>query len=143
MIDAALKIEPLSETCGARVAGVDLNHLSDAALAALRSVLAERGVIFIEDQALSPEQHIAFARRWGEIDLNNYFPANPRYPEIAEVRKEKDQKTNIGGGWHTDHSYDQIPAMGSILLARETAADRRRHSLFQHVRRLSRDCRTA
>ena len=27
---------------------------------------------------------------------------------------------NIGGGWHTDHSYDQIPAMGSILLARET-----------------------
>jgi alpha-ketoglutarate-dependent taurine dioxygenase len=30
-----------------------------------------------------------------------------------------EQKTNIGGGWHTDHSYDQIPALGSILLARE------------------------
>ncbi len=36
------------------------------------------------------------------------------------MRKEPDQKANIGGGWHTDHSYDQIPAMGSILLARET-----------------------
>ncbi|EDL48556.1 alpha-ketoglutarate-dependent taurine dioxygenase [Erythrobacter sp. SD-21] len=34
------------------------------------------------------------------------------------VRKTKDQQTNIGGGWHTDHSYDQIPAMGSILVAR-------------------------
>jgi taurine dioxygenase len=35
------------------------------------------------------------------------------------VRKEPTQTTNIGGGWHTDHSYDQVPALGSILLARE------------------------
>jgi taurine dioxygenase len=86
----------------------------------LKATLADRGVIFIEGQSLTPEQHIAFARRWGEIDINRYFPTDPRYPEIAEVRKEKDQTTNIGGGWHTDHSYDQEPAMGSILLARET-----------------------
>ena len=33
--------------------------------------------------------------------------------------KEPDQKGNIGGEWHTDHSYDQIPALGSILLAKE------------------------
>ena len=36
------------------------------------------------------------------------------------MRKAEAQTTNIGGGWHTDHSYDQVPAMGSILLARET-----------------------
>jgi len=41
------------------------------------------------------------------------------HPQIAEVRKEPHQKTNIGAAWHTDHSYDQIPAMGSILYARE------------------------
>ncbi len=33
---------------------------------------------------------------------------------------QPDQKKNIGGGWHTDHTYDTEPAMGSILLARET-----------------------
>ena len=38
---------------------------------------------------------------------------------MAEVRKEPDQAFNIGGGWHTDHSYDQIPALGSLLYAKE------------------------
>lgn len=35
------------------------------------------------------------------------------------MRKEKTQEMNIGGGWHTDHSYDEEPAMGSILVARD------------------------
>ena len=51
--------------------------------------------------------------------VNRFFAHVPGYPMIAEVRKEPEQKTNIGGGWHTDHSYDPEPAMGSILLARE------------------------
>ena len=38
--------------------------------------------------------------------LNKFFPENTEHPEIAEVRKEKEQRTNIGGGWHADHSYD-------------------------------------
>ena len=75
--------------------------------------------IFFRDQKLTPEQHIEFARRWAPIDVNRFFKAVQGYPEIAEVRKEPEQKTNIGGGWHTDHSYDAEPAMGSILLARE------------------------
>ena len=44
----------------------------------------------------------------------------PSEQEIATVLKEPDQTLNIGGAWHTDHSYDQIPAMGSILYAVET-----------------------
>jgi len=104
--------------CGAEVLGVDLNDLSDADMAALRRAYADNGVIFFRDQALTEDQHIAFARRWGEIDVNRFFPHIDGYPEIAKVSKEREQKTNIGGGWHTDHSYDQVPAMGSILVAR-------------------------
>ena len=41
------------------------------------------------------------------------------YPNIAEVRKEPENQRNVGGDWHTDHSYDRVPALGSILYARE------------------------
>jgi taurine dioxygenase len=100
------------------VLGVDLNHLSDSDMAVLRQAYADNGVIFFRDQSLTENDHIAFAKRWGEIDINKFFPHIDGYPEIAKVGKEKEQKTNIGGGWHTDHSYDEIPAMGSILVAR-------------------------
>lgn len=114
-----MQIKPLAAHCGAEITGADVRTIDDAGLAAIRTALAETGVVLLRDQQLTPEDHIAFARRWGDIDVNNYFPANGRYPEIAEVRKAETQFVNIGGGWHTDHSYDAVPAMGSILVARE------------------------
>jgi taurine dioxygenase len=114
------EMHPLAAHVGVEAHGVDLNTIDDAGFDALRRAVADHGVLFVRDQTLTPEQHIAFARRWGPIDVNKYFPANGGHPEIAEVRKTENQQTNIGGGWHTDHSYDQVPAMGSILLARET-----------------------
>ncbi len=104
--------------CGVEVLGIDLRRASDGEMATIRKAYADNGVIFFRDQAMTEEDHIAFARRWGRIDINRFFPHDARHPEIAEVRKEKTQTTNIGGGWHTDHSYDDVPAMGSILLAR-------------------------
>ncbi len=114
-----MQIKPLAAHCGAEITGADVRTIDDAGLAAIRTALAETGVVLLRDQQLTPEDHIAFARRWGDIDVNNYFPANGGYPEIAEVRKAETQFVNIGGGWHTDHSYDAVPAMGSILVARE------------------------
>ncbi len=114
-----MHINPLAAQCGSEVTGIDVRAIGDEDFAAIRQALADTGVILLRDQQLSPEDHIAFARRWGEIDVNNYFPANGGYPEIAEVRKAETQFVNIGGGWHTDHSYDPVPAMGSILVARE------------------------
>jgi taurine dioxygenase len=114
-----VKITPMSAHLGAEIKELQMASLDDAGVAGLKSALATHGVLHIRDQDLTPEQHIAFAKRWGGIDVNNFFPANGGYPEIAEVRKAEAQTTNIGGGWHTDHSFDQIPAMGSILVARE------------------------
>lgn len=116
-----LRITPYSPTVGALVDGLDLSRpFSDDNMLQLRAALRDFGVIFIRDQKITPEQHITFAQRWAPIDINRFFAAAPNYPEIALVLKEPEQKTNIGGGWHTDHSYDLVPAMGSMLLAKET-----------------------
>lgn len=104
---------------GAEILGVDLTSLSDEQFDDIRQTYFDHGVIFFRDQNLTPEQHIAFANRWGEINVNRFFQPVDGYPMIAEVRKEPTQKKNIGGAWHTDHSYDLAPAMGSILYARE------------------------
>ena len=109
----------LSPHCGVEVKGVSLSAAQGKALDTIRDLIYRHGVAVFRDQEFGPEDHIAFARRWGEIDINNYFPLTDEHPEIAVVRKRKEQTTNIGGGWHTDHSYDQVPAMGSILVARE------------------------
>lgn len=115
-----MKVTRYSPNVGALIEGVDLSvPLSDHDIRTIRAALSDRGVVFIRGQTLSPEQHIAFARRWAPININRFFRPVDGYPEIAEVRKEAAQKTNIGGGWHTDHSYDLEPAMGSMLLARE------------------------
>jgi taurine dioxygenase len=115
-----IRVEPLSSTVGAEIRGVDLaSPLAEPALAEIRRAFGEYGVVFFRDQHLTPEQHLAFARCFGEININRFFAAAPGYPMIAEVRKEPEQRQNIGGGWHTDHSYDAVPALGSMLYARE------------------------
>ncbi len=103
--------------CGVEFDGIDLNRATDHEIAAIRDAVANRGVAFFRDQVMGPEQQIAFARKIGPIVVNRYFPKTERYPEIAKVEKSETQTTNIGGGWHTDHSYDEAPAMGSVLLA--------------------------
>jgi taurine dioxygenase len=106
---------------GAFVEGIDLaRDLSDNVVGTLRSAIGEHGVLFFRDQELSPEGHIDFAEKFGPINVNRFFAHVDGYEKIAQVLKEPNQKKNIGGGWHTDHTYDTEPAMGSILVARET-----------------------
>jgi len=112
-----LHFEKASDAVGIIATGVDLKTITDAEFAQIRQQFFEHGVIFFRDQEMNEEDHIAFAERWAEIEVNRFFAAVPTHSQIALVLKEPDQTKNIGGGWHTDHSYDQIPAMGSILRA--------------------------
>ena len=115
-----IEVHPLGPAVGAEISGLDLAEpLASPALATVKGALAEHGVIFFRDQALTETQHIALARQFGAINVNRFFAHAEGYPEIALVVKEPHQTKNIGGGWHTDHSYDQVPALGSMLYARE------------------------
>lgn len=114
-----LTFENATEAVGAFCTGVQIKNLSDGEFDTIKETFFDRGVLFFREQEMTPEDHIAFAERWGEIEVNRFFAPVPGYPQIAQVLKEPDQTKNIGGGWHTDHSYDEIPAMGSILRAIE------------------------
>ena len=115
-----IKVTPQSTALGAVISGVDLSkEPSKHAMAELEDAFGRYSVIFFRDQNLTPQQHIALAEHWGAINVNRFFKPLDGYPQIAQVIKEANQKENIGGTWHTDHSYDLIPAMGSMLYARE------------------------
>ena len=108
-----MEMVALAPKCGVEITGVSLAEAGGATLDAIRHAIYTHGIaLFRGQEDFTPQAHIAFARRWGGIDINNYFPLTDEHPEIAVVRKRADQTTNIGGGWHTDHSYDQVPAMG-------------------------------
>ena len=111
-------ITPLSNA-GAEVTDVDLATMTDDDFAAVRTAFVEHGLLFIRDQSLTEHDHIAFAERWGDININRFFTAHDDHPQIAMVVKEPEQTGNIGEYWHTDHSYDEEPALGSILVARD------------------------
>jgi taurine dioxygenase len=119
MSSAVIDVRPL-DRCGALIEGIDVTRASDDVIETIRNTVFQRGVVFIHGRVLGPEELIGFARRLGPIVINRYFPKTERYPEIAKVEKSESQQTNIGGGWHTDHSYDVAPAMGSVLMAVET-----------------------
>jgi taurine dioxygenase len=118
MLDTKMRIRK-AEGCGAYVEDVDLARLDRAEADELRTALFEHGVLFFRAQTLTPERHIALAEQLAPIDVNRFFPADAAYPMIAKVEKAPEQTVNIGGGWHTDHSYDVAPAMGSVLVARD------------------------
>ena len=121
MSNSDINIVPSGGGVGAFIEGIDLGQdLSDNIVGTLRSALGEHGVLFFRDQDISPEDHIAFAEKFAPININRFFAHVDGHPKIAQVLKEPDQKKNIGGGWHTDHTYDIEPAMGSILVARQT-----------------------
>lgn len=119
----SLKIRRAAGALGAEISGVDLGQeLPDATIAAIRQALVEHQVIFFRDQALTPERQVAFGARFGPLNIHPYVAGMAGHPEVMEVVKEPEERINFGGGWHSDMSFLERPAIGSILYAVETPA---------------------
>ena len=117
----SLKIRRVAGALGAEISGVDLSvDLPDATIAAIRGALVEHQVIFFRDQALTPARQVAFGARFGPLNIHPYVAGMAAQPEVMEVVKEPQDRINFGGGWHSDMSFLERPAIGSILYAVET-----------------------
>jgi alpha-ketoglutarate-dependent taurine dioxygenase len=107
----------LGATVGAELSDVTLSgDLPDAVIAEIHQALLEYKVIFFRAQPLNSADHVAFARRFGDLELHPFIAANTDHPEL--VRFEKSAK--VGGyenGWHADVTWRKCPSMGAILHA--------------------------
>lgn len=112
-----MEVKPLTTALGAEILDADVRDADT--FAAIKDAYVEHAVIVIRDQQITPNEHLEFARRFGTINVNRFFKPLDTHPEIATLLKEPDQKRAVGDVWHTDHSYDIEPAMGSILHALE------------------------
>jgi taurine dioxygenase len=123
MTQKTISVERTAGALGAVVSGIDLAEpLAEAAIGDIRKALLEHQVIFFHDQHLTPEQHLAFGRRFGDLQIHEFVEGSNLDPRIIEVRKEPQDTRNFGGGWHTDVSYLERPALGSVLYAHEVPA---------------------
>jgi taurine dioxygenase len=118
-----ITVSRIAGALGAEVSGVDLSQpFDDDVIGEIRQALLDNQVIFFHDQHLTPQQHLAFGRRFGELQIHEFVEGAAIDPHIIEVRKEPEETRNFGGGWHTDVSYLERPALGSVLYAHEVPA---------------------
>jgi taurine dioxygenase len=121
--EGALDIRPIAGALGAEIHGVDLGRELDAqTVAQLRRALLDHLVIFFRDQEMTPEQHKALGRRFGDLVVHEFVAGIEGHPEIMLIAKEKTDKYNFGGAWHSDITYSETPPLGSILYAKEVPA---------------------
>jgi taurine dioxygenase len=119
-----IEVRPLAGALGAEIGGIDLGReLDNQTFSELVQALHDHLVVFFRDQHLTPEQHIGVARRFGGLDVHDFVVHMPGHPEIIEVLKTPEERgRNFGGVWHSDVTYQEQPALGSMLYAKEVPA---------------------
>ncbi|MFZ8917743.1 MAG: TauD/TfdA dioxygenase family protein [Ilumatobacteraceae bacterium] len=110
-------VKRLGATIGAEIRGVDItSELTHDVIDELRQALLAYKVIFFRDQPLTPERHVAFAKRFGELEIHPFLPSNTGVPELVRFEKSFDVK-GYENTWHYDVTWRERPSMGAILHA--------------------------
>jgi taurine dioxygenase len=121
-----MEIRPLSKHVGAEIGGVDISKpLPDDVFQQIDDAYNRHSVLVFRGQKLTPEQQIAFSRRFGELEISPRTQfALPGHPEILVLSNiiidgKPIGNADAGRTWHTDMSYTKTPPRGSLLYSRE------------------------
>lgn len=109
----SLKVAPTTPKLGATVTGIDLGSITADQLEAVNAAILEHKVLFFEDQHLSPESQLDFARHFGEIDVAPFGPKHPDFGEMT-VLDQVAPKNQGADAWHTDNTYLPCPPSFTI-----------------------------
>jgi taurine dioxygenase len=115
-----IEVKPVAGALGAEIARVNLGRLDDETFEEIKRAWLEHLVVFFRDQNITPEQQLAFARRFGDIHHHPFMKGMDEYPDILEIIKEEGDTKAFGEVWHTDQMFNPKPAKATILYAKET-----------------------
>ncbi|MCY1329899.1 Alpha-ketoglutarate-dependent taurine dioxygenase [compost metagenome] len=113
-----MRVERLTCSIGAEISGVNLGDAArdDGLFAAIKEQLLRHKVLFLRDQDISRADHVAFARRFGELEDHPVAGSDPEHPGLVRIYKNPDQPNDrYENAWHTDATWREIPPMGCVL----------------------------
>jgi taurine dioxygenase len=118
-----ITVKPLAGALGAEIAGVDLRQpLSNQQRSEIHDAFLAHCAIYIRDQELGGADLLRYARYFAEPAYYPFAEGLPDFPEIFEIRKEPEQRKNVGARWHSDTTYLEKPPIATMLYACEIPA---------------------
>jgi taurine dioxygenase len=88
-----MRVEQLTCAIGAELVGVNLADAidDDGLFAEIRAALLQHRVLFLRDQDISRAEHVAFARRFGELEDHPVAGSDPEHPGLVRIYKNPEQ----------------------------------------------------
>jgi taurine dioxygenase len=118
-----MQVEQLTCAIGAELTGVNLVDAihDDGLFAEIRAQLVRHRVLFLRRQDFSRAEHVAFARRFGELEDHPVAGSDPEHPGLVRIYKNPDQPNDrYENAWHSDATWREKPPFGCVLRCVET-----------------------
>ncbi len=114
-----MKIRQMACAIGAELTDIKLSDAvrSDALFGEIKAALLEHKVLFLRDQQdMSRADHVAFARRFGELEDHPVVGSDPEHPGLVRIYKSPEEPiAHYENSWHADATWREIPQMGAVL----------------------------
>ena len=114
----AIRVEPLTCSIGADLGSVNIGDASrdDGLFAEIKALLLQYKVLFLRDQDITRAEHVAFARKFGELEDHPVAGSDPENPGLVRIYKSADQPNDrYENAWHTDATWRVAPPFGCVL----------------------------
>lgn len=113
-----MQIKELTCAIGAELISVKLADAArdDGLFADIKAALLKYKVVFLRGQDFDRSEHVAFARRFGELEDHPVAGSDPDNPGLVRIYKSPDSPNDrYENSWHADATWREIPQMGAVL----------------------------
>ncbi|MGI9421627.1 MAG: TauD/TfdA dioxygenase family protein [Hyphomicrobiaceae bacterium] len=125
-----ITLTPLGDGFGAEIGNVDLSaDISEDTFSEIEDAFASWSVVVFRNQNLTPARHLAFAQRFGELEINAFskfaLDGHPGILKLSNIIENGELLgyADAGSFWHSDMSYTQSPPRLTMLFAIEIPFD--------------------